>query len=129
MIFPFVFHNGLEPWKFSQQFADLVDIPKGLEKHSPRFEFTLCDLPDISDDDLKTYRSHFELYKFLQYFKHGRRKDFVDYLQNDVVELKIRYFYRSWNDNFETNFSIEEAISRFFNCWAMEKKKEFSEKQ
>tara|TARA_B100001123_G_C15144727_1_gene961076 strand:+ start:101 stop:1174 length:1074 start_codon:yes stop_codon:yes gene_type:complete len=89
MIFPFVLHNGLEPWKYSTQFADLVDIPKGLEEYSPRFQFQLYDLPDVSDADLKTYKPHFELYKFLQYFKHGRKDDFVEYLQNDLVELRM----------------------------------------
>jgi len=53
LIIPLVFYHGKEKWKIESNFSDIVYInEKSLEKYAVNFDYILCDLSELSDDEI-----------------------------------------------------------------------------
>ena len=84
MILPIVMYHGTTAWSEPRSFDALLDVPAGLrptiEPYLVRFEYVLCDLSEISDDELRAGAMRTALAKLVMMcFKHARTR--VDFLQ------------------------------------------------
>ena len=52
-IIPMVFYHGKQQWKIPLNFRFLFDIPAELEQFIPDFQYLLCDISNIDDDEIK----------------------------------------------------------------------------
>ncbi len=52
-LYPIVIYHGKIPWNAAKNFAELVEIPHGMDIFIPSFEYHLLDLSSIPDEEIK----------------------------------------------------------------------------
>ena len=95
-ICPIVLYNGNVVWKGKPVF-DAIDIPPGLTKYTPRFEFILHDLQDKNANIiLQKFQHCVYLYHLLCLFQNAKARNFLELIEQNKSFLLFLNQEESW---------------------------------